>query len=65
MPTVTSRKRFRPSTIVLREIREFQKTTELLILKMPFMRLVKEIIQGDHGDHYIQVGVVLGTAQGH
>jgi histone H3 len=40
------KKRFRPGTIALREIRKFQKTTELLIKRLPFQRLVKEIING-------------------
>jgi histone H3 len=29
--------------VALREIRKFQKTTELLIRKLPFQRLVREI----------------------
>ena len=35
--------RYRPGTIALREIRKYQKTTELLIRKLPFQRLVREI----------------------
>ena len=35
--------RFRPGTVALREIRRFQRTTELLIKKMPFQRLVRGI----------------------
>mmetsp|Transcript_863 Transcript_863/g.1515 ORF Transcript_863/g.1515 Transcript_863/m.1515 type:complete len:158 (-) Transcript_863:874-1347(-) len=35
--------RFRPGTVALREIRKYQKTTNLLILKRPFQRLVREI----------------------
>ena len=37
--------RFRPGTVALREIRRYQKTTELLIRKLPFQRLVREIAQ--------------------
>ena len=59
MPKVTNKGRFRSSTQALREITRFQKSTELLIPKMPFLRLVKEILQRDHGDHYIQAGAVL------
>ncbi|KAH7415557.1 hypothetical protein KP509_14G051800 [Ceratopteris richardii] len=33
----------RPGTIALREIRKYQKSTELLIRKLPFQRLVREI----------------------
>jgi histone H3 len=35
--------RYRPGTVALREIRRFQKSTELLIRKLPFQRLVREI----------------------
>ena len=35
--------RFRPGTVALKEIRRYQKTTELLIQKLPFQRLVREI----------------------
>ena len=37
------RGRLRPGTRALREIRRFQKSTELLIRKLPFARLVREI----------------------
>jgi histone H3 len=35
--------RYRPGTVALREIRRFQKTTELLIRKAPFQRVVRDI----------------------
>jgi hypothetical protein len=38
-------RRYRPGTVALREIRRFQKGTELLIRKAPFQRLVREIMQ--------------------
>lgn len=37
--------RFRPGTIALREIRKYQKSTDLLIGKIPFQHLVREIAQ--------------------
>lgn len=37
--------RFRPGTVALREIRRYQKSTELLLRKLPFQRLVREIVQ--------------------
>jgi histone H3 len=37
--------RFRPGTVALREIRRYQKSVELLIRKLPFQRLVREIAQ--------------------
>ena len=38
--------RYRPGTVALREIRRYQKSTELLIRKLPFQRLVHKILQG-------------------
>ncbi|XP_026302983.1 histone H3.3-like [Piliocolobus tephrosceles] len=37
--------RYRPGTVALREIRRYQKSTELLIRKLPFQPLVREIAQ--------------------
>lgn len=34
------KKRFRPGTVALREIRKYQKSTDLLIQKLPFSRIV-------------------------
>ncbi|MCJ1276967.1 centromeric DNA-binding histone H3-like protein cse4 [Puttea exsequens] len=36
-------RRYKPGTIALREIRRYQRTTDLLLLKLPFSRLVREI----------------------
>ncbi|XP_056154856.1 histone H3-like centromeric protein A [Lampris incognitus] len=38
-------RRFRPGTRALMEIRKYQKTTNLLIRKAPFARLVREVCQ--------------------
>lgn len=35
--------RFRPGTVALREIRRYQKSTDLLIQKLPFARVVREV----------------------
>ena len=45
--TVSKKKerRFRPGTLALREIRKYQKSSELLIPKLPFQRLVREVAQ--------------------
>jgi len=42
--------RSRPGTVALREIRRFQKSTELLMRKLPFSRLVREIAQDFKSD---------------
>jgi len=41
--------RFRPGTVALREIKRYQKSTDLLIPRAPFQRVVREICRGyDH-----------------
>ncbi len=45
--------RFRPGTVALKDIRKYQKSTDLLIRKAPFARLVKEITQ-DMGNYRMQ-----------
>ncbi|MCQ2819328.1 MAG: histone H3 [archaeon] len=42
-PGVKKPHRFKPGTVALREIRKYQKSTELLIRKLPFQRLVREV----------------------
>lgn len=37
--------RYRPGTVALREIRRYQKSTDLLLRKLPFQRLVRELAQ--------------------
>ena len=37
--------RYRPGTVALREIRRYQKSTDLLIRKLPFQHLVCDIAQ--------------------
>jgi histone H3 len=37
--------RFRPGTVALREIRKYQHSTDLVLRKLPFQRVVKEISQ--------------------
>jgi histone H3 len=50
--------RFRPGVVALREIRKYQKSTELLIRKIPFQRLVREIAQGHRQDLRFQAGAM-------
>ncbi|KAH9006812.1 histone-fold-containing protein [Lactarius hatsudake] len=37
------KRRYRPGTVALREIRKYQKSTDLLLRKLPFARVVREI----------------------
>lgn len=50
--------KFRPGMKALREIRKFQSTTKLVIQKMPFQRLVKEIAQSIRPDLRFQSSAV-------
>ena len=40
-------RRYRPGTVALKEIRRYQKSTDLLIRKLPFQQLVREIASDD------------------
>ena len=42
--------RYKPGTVALREICRYQKMTELLIRKLPFSRLVREVAQDFNTD---------------
>ena len=44
-PGSAKKRKFRPGTVALREIRAYQRSTELLIPRLPFSRLVKELAQ--------------------
>ena len=55
--------RFRPGTVALREIRKFQKSTELLIRKLPFQRLVREIAQDFKTDCRFQSTAILALQE--
>jgi histone H3 len=50
--------RFRPGTVALREIRKYQKSTELLIRKLPFQRLVREIARELKSDLRFQASAI-------
>lgn len=50
--------RFRPGTVALRQIRHYQKSTELLIRKLPFARLVREIAQDITDDKRFQASAI-------
>ncbi|XP_015623147.2 histone H3.3 isoform X1 [Oryza sativa Japonica Group] len=55
--------RYRPGTVALREIRKYQKNTELLIRKLPFQRLVREIAQLFKHDMRFQSHAVLALQE--
>lgn len=56
-------RRFRPGTVALREIRRYQKSTELLLRKLPFQRLVREISQEFKTDLRFQSSAVMALQE--
>lgn len=55
--------RFKPGTVALREIRKYQKSTDLLIRKLPFQRLVREITQEFKSDLRFQSSSILALQE--
>ena len=55
--------RYRPGTVALREIRRFQKSMELLIRRLPFQRLVWEIVQDFKGRLNFASGAILALQE--
>ena len=55
--------RYRPGTVSLRELRRYQKTTDLLIRKLPFQRIVKDIAQENKGQIRFQSSALLALQE--
>ena len=55
--------RYRPGTVALREIRRYQKGTELLIRKLPFQRLVREIVHTFKQDLRLESSALLALQE--
>ena len=55
--------RYRPGTVALREIRRYQKSTELLMKRAPFQRLVREIAQSFRSDLRFQEQAILAIQE--
>ena len=56
-------RKYRPGTVALREIRKYQKSSELLIQKLPFQRLVKEVCSKIHRDLRFQSTALLALQE--
>ncbi|ODV93674.1 hypothetical protein PACTADRAFT_51441 [Pachysolen tannophilus NRRL Y-2460] len=52
LPIKKNHRRYKPGTVSLREIRKYQKSTDLLLRKLPFARLVREIAAESIGFDY-------------
>ena len=55
--------RFRPGTVAIREIRRYQRTTNLLIRKLPFQRLVKSIAHESISDIRFQSSAIVALQE--
>ncbi|EGR27760.1 hypothetical protein IMG5_189610 [Ichthyophthirius multifiliis] len=55
--------RFRPGTVALREIRKYQKSTDLLIRKLPFQRLVRDIAHEFKAELRFQSSAILALQE--
>ena len=56
-------RRFRAGTVALREIRRYQKSTELLIRRQPFQRLVREVASDFKSDLRFQASAVMALQE--
>ena len=57
------KRRFRPITVALREIHQYQKSTELLIRKAPFQWVIYEIMRSIRNDLRIQAVAIRGLQE--
>jgi histone H3 len=55
--------RFHPGTVALREIKKYQKSTGLLIRKLPFQRLVREIALEINSEFRFQSSALLALQE--
>ena len=55
--------RFRPGTVALREIRKYQKSTDLMLKKAPFQRLVREVTQDFKSDLRFQSTAIMALQE--
>ena len=57
-----TRRRYKPDTIAKREIRKYQANAELLIRKLPFQRLVKEV-SGSIGNYRFESTAIMALQE--
>ncbi len=56
--------RYRPGTVALREIKKYQKSSDLLLRKLPFARLTREIAQDFKNDLHFAAKAFLALQEG-
>ena len=55
--------KYQPGTVALREICRYQKSTELLIRRWPFQRLVYKILRQNNTEMQIQAAAMMGLQE--
>ena len=55
--------RFHPGTVAIREIRRYQKSTDLLLRKLPFQRLAREVAQDCKDDVRFQASALIALQE--
>jgi histone H3 len=62
-PVVKKAHRYRPGTVALREIRRYQNSTDPLLRKLPFQRLVRQIAGAFKADLRFQSTAILALQE--
>ncbi|CAD27017.1 HISTONE H3 [Encephalitozoon cuniculi GB-M1] len=57
-PAMPKRTRFKAGALALKEIRKYQKSTDLLIRKRPFQRMVRDLCKGREGVRFQASAIV-------
>ena len=63
LTTTTTKRRYKPGTKALREIRKYQKSTDLLLRRLPFQRLVRELAQDIKTDLRFQSSAIMALQE--
>ena len=64
MPDLKKKRKFRAGTVALKEIRRYQRSTELLIRKLPFQRLARGLVQEYAANMRIQTAALAALQEG-
>ncbi|CAI4226621.1 unnamed protein product [Auanema sp. JU1783] len=62
-PSILKPQRYRPGSAALRDIRRYEKSTELSIRRLPFQRLVREIAQDFKTDLRFQSSAMMAAQE--
>ena len=63
-PDEIKKKKYRPGTVALKEIRRYQRSTDLLIKKLPFQRLARSLVQEYAPSFRIKIAALSALQEG-